>query len=75
MLQVVENQHKSNDPPETRQAVQRLIDEGIGESDAKIYIAQCISVEIFNVMKYGEAFNQQRFVKNLQNLPKEPFDK
>ena len=74
ILQVVENQLRDNQPPETRKTLKRLQDSGISESDAKIYIAQCVSAEIFNVMKYGKPFDKKRFVKNLTNLPKPPFD-
>jgi hypothetical protein len=72
ILEAVNNQLKSGDPPETRQTFNRLIVEGISEKDAKIYIGQAIAVEIFNVMKHGESFNLDRYRKNLSRLPEEP---
>ncbi|MEO6721999.1 MAG: hypothetical protein ABIN67_16660 [Ferruginibacter sp.] len=72
ILEAVDNQLRDNDPPETRQTYERLIKTGISESEAKAYIAKCISVELSNIMKNGEPFNDKRFVKNLNNLPKEP---
>jgi hypothetical protein len=72
ILEAVNNQLKSGDPPETRQTFNRLIVEGISEKDAKIYIGQAIAVEIFNVMKHGETFNLVRYCKNLLRLPEEP---
>jgi hypothetical protein len=47
---------------------------GYTKEDAKIMIAQCVSVEIFNVMKYMQPFDEKRFIKNLNNLPAEPFE-
>ena len=72
ILEAVNNQLKSGDPPETRQTLNRLIAEGISEKDAKIYIGQAIAIEIFNVMKQGETFNLGRYRKNLSRLPEEP---
>jgi len=39
-LQIVDNQLKANDPPETRQTLDRLLAQGFSREDAKIYIAQ-----------------------------------
>jgi hypothetical protein len=74
ILQVVENQINENDPPETRQTLNRLVKAGYAKEEAKIMIAQCVSVEIFNVMKYMQPFDEKRFIKNLNNLPAEPFE-
>jgi hypothetical protein len=74
IIEVVNNQIKSGDPPETRQTFNRLTGEGISEADAKIYIGQAIAVEIFNVMKHGETFNLDRYRKNLLRLPEEPYE-
>lgn len=74
ILEVVNNQLKSGDPPETRQTFNRLIGEGISEKDAKIYIGQAVTIEIFNVMKHGETFNLARYCNNLSRLPDEILD-
>jgi hypothetical protein len=37
-------------------------------------IGQCLAVELFEVFKFGKAYNNERYVKNLKALPKEPFD-
>jgi hypothetical protein len=52
ILQVVENQINENNPAETRQTLNRLVKAGYSKEEAKIMIAQCVSVEIFNVMKF-----------------------
>lgn len=74
ILEVVDNQLKSGDPPETKQTFNRLIGEGISEKDAMIYIGQAVAVEIFNVMKHGETFNLERYRNNLSRLPDEILD-
>jgi hypothetical protein len=74
ILQVVENQLKCNNPPHTRKTYDHLLQSGISEADAKIYIGQCVAVEIFNVMKHKQPFDEKRFIKNLDKLPGEPFE-
>ncbi|MGZ5189963.1 MAG: hypothetical protein ACXWCZ_03025 [Flavisolibacter sp.] len=74
ILEVVNNQLKSNDPKETRITFKRLIKEGFSESDAKKLLGQCVLLEMYSVLKDGKPFNQARFIKNLNQLPKEPND-
>ena len=74
IFQVVDNQIKSNDPPETKLTFKRLLDLGYSKIEVKQLIGQCLSVEIFDAMKNQKPFNEKRYVKNLQQLPKEPFD-
>lgn len=71
---VVDNQLRSNDPPQTKQTFKRLIDAGISEKEAKRLIACVVSVEIFDVLKKQEPFNLERFVKGLDKLPAMPWD-
>jgi hypothetical protein len=71
-MEVVENQLRDNDPPETRTTYERLKSEGFSELDAKKLIAQAIVAETFWIMKKKEMFNLKRFIKNLNRLPAEP---
>ncbi|MGD0038700.1 MAG: hypothetical protein ABSC53_15550 [Bacteroidota bacterium] len=71
-MEVVENQLRDNDPPETRATFDRLKSEGFSELDAKKLIAQAIVAETFWIMKKKEDFNLTRFVRNLNRLPIEP---
>jgi len=71
-LETVDNQLADNDPPETKETLDRLITQGLSEEDAKIYIAQAVSVEVFDIMKHQKEFNQDRYLKNLKRLPDEP---
>ena len=71
-LDVVSNQIANNDPPETRQTRDRLMSAGISEEDARIYIAQAVCVEMWDIMKNQKTFNSERFIRNLNKLPEEP---
>lgn len=73
-LEIVDNQLRENEPPETRQTFDRLITQGISRQDAKIYISQAICVEVWDIMRNKKEFNRERFVRNLNNLPEEPIE-
>jgi hypothetical protein len=72
ILQVVDNQINSNNPPETKVTYDRLIKLGHSSEDAKRLIGIVVSAEIFDVMKNQEMFNKERFVKSLSKLPETP---
>jgi len=72
LLEVVKNQLEADEPSEVKETLNRLISQGISEEDAKIYIAQAVCVEIYNVLKYRKPFDLKRYAKNLKRLPKEP---
>ncbi len=74
IFQVIENQIKANNPPETKITYERLINSGFTEVQTKQLIGQCIAIEIFEIMKHKKPFNESRYIKNLNQLPKEPFD-
>lgn len=68
ILDVVENQLRENNPPETRQTLNRLIQAGYSEDRAREMIGTVITTEIYYVMKDNEPFNNERFVSGLNNL-------
>jgi len=72
ILEIVENQLEENNPKETGETLQRLIKSGISKKDARIYIGQAVTVEIWEVMHNNTPFNEERFVRNLKRLPKFP---
>ncbi len=73
-LEVVDNQLRDNNPPETRVTFDRLRSEGFNETEAKVLIASAIAFETFQVMKSGAPFNHDRFVHNLNRLPDQTFE-
>jgi len=74
ILEVVENQIRDNDPPETRQTLRRLIKEDFSREEAVELIAAVVVNEIYNVLKQEKNFNRKRFVAALRQLPKLPYD-
>ena len=72
IFEVVNTQLDNNDPPETRITYTRLIGMGYDEHDVKKMIGQCVSIEIFEVLKNQKPFDRIRYVKNLNLLPKLP---
>ncbi len=71
-LEVVDNQINANTPPETKQTLDRLIAQGISPEDARIYIAQAVCIEVWNILRHKKEFNLQRYLGNLKLLPNEP---
>ena len=73
-LEVVENQLRDNDPPETRNTYERLCTEGFTEKNAKILIASVIALETYQMMSTNSPFNRDRFVRHLNRLPDQSFE-
>jgi len=71
-LEVVDNQLRDNNPPETKETLDRLKAEGYSTEDAKLLLAQAVAVEAYLIMKTQAPFNRDRFVRNLKALPQEP---
>ncbi|OIO33923.1 MAG: hypothetical protein COZ37_04630 [bacterium (Candidatus Ratteibacteria) CG_4_10_14_3_um_filter_41_18] len=74
ILEVVNNQLKSLDPPETKQTYDRLVADGISDQEARRLIGCVVSSEIFDVLKQQQPFDHDRFVKALNKLPKLPWE-
>jgi hypothetical protein len=73
ILEVVNNQIKSLDPPETKETYERLLKMGYSEVRAKELLGAVVSTEIFDILKKKEPFNKERFVSALNKLPNLPF--
>ena len=74
IVEVIENQLADNNPPETRQTLDRLIKLRETRENAIRYISAALSVEIFGALKHQEPYNNERYIKNLKALPKLPYD-
>lgn len=75
VLEVVENQIRDNDPPETRQTFERLKREGHSPEEARRLIGSVVAIELFHIMRDHREFDRKRFVWNLAQLPGELCDK
>lgn len=74
IFEIIKNQLKENNPPETKATYDRLQKQGFDEFQTKQMIGQCLAIELFNVIKFSKPYNNERYIKNLKALPKEPFD-
>ena len=74
IFEIIKNQLRDNNPPETKNTYDRLIKNGFDDFQTRQMIGQCLAVELFDVIKFGKPYNNERYIKNLIALPKEPFD-
>ena len=74
LLEIVENQLRDSDPPETRETLDRLLNEGFTSEQAMELIACAVSSEIFEVLKYKRLYNHGRYAKALNGLPRMPWE-
>ena len=74
IFEAINNQLKENDPPEVKTTYDRLIKEGFNDFETKQLLGQCLIKEMFDVIESNQPFDEERYVKNLNRLPKEPFD-
>jgi hypothetical protein len=74
IFEIINNQLKENNPPEAKIAYDRLMKIGLDDFHIRQLIGQCLVVELFDVIKLGKPFNNERYVENLNALPKQPFD-
>jgi len=74
IMEVVENQLRDQDPPETREIYDRLLSEGFSEKDAKRLIGCVVATEVYYVLKDNQPFDLLRLVKGFSELPELPED-
>lgn len=74
ILGVVSNQLQMNDPPETKATLDRLVSEGYSKQDAKELIAAVVSAHIYEMLKEEHRFDNSKYVKDLDRLPKLPLE-
>ena len=74
IFEVVNNQLRDNDPPETRQTYERLMASGVDDQEARRLIGCVVTSEIFDVLKQRQPFNRDRFVAALRRLPQMPWE-
>jgi uncharacterized protein with ATP-grasp and redox domains len=68
ILEVVENQLRANNPPETRRTLDRLLKDGYSKDEAMKLIGSAVAAEIYKVLKNKEPFDEERYVKALKEL-------
>ncbi len=74
ILEIVKNQLENNDSPETKITYNKLTKNGYNDFQSRQMIGQCVAIELFEIIKMGKPFDNDRYIKNLKKLPKEPFE-
>ena len=74
IFQLINNQIRDGNPPETKQTYDRLLAEGYPEEEVMKYIGFVVSSEVFSVLKEGKTYNEERYVAALRALPRLPWD-
>jgi len=72
-LQIVDNQLRLNDPPETRATYDRLRGLGYPDRDARHLIALVVAAEIQRIQTTRTPFNRASFAADLNRLPTPPW--
>ena len=72
IMEVVANQLRSGDPPQTRQTYDRLKASGLPEDEVRRLLGCVVVHEIFEVVKNGKPYDAVRFVAALDRLPQMP---
>jgi len=74
IIEIVENQIRDNDPPETSITLDRLMSLGESRNNAMRYIGAVLAQEMYEVFTNNKPFNEERYIANLKNLPELPYD-
>jgi len=74
IFEVIENQIRGNDPPITKETYDRLRADGHTHEETMKLIGCALSVELFEIMKNSEPFNERRYISNLKGLPELPWE-
>jgi hypothetical protein len=72
ILEVVNNQIRDGNPPETKETFDRLVSEGFVKNEALRLIGCVVASEFFEILKDRQPFDHARYVKALTKLPELP---
>lgn len=75
ILKVINTQIRENDPPETRQTLVRLQEQGFSEQEALKLIGYVVASVVFSVLRNNRQYDKEKYTEALNNLPKLPWDK
>jgi len=75
ILEVINNQIRDNDPPETKQTLDRLLQEGFSKEETFKLIGYVVASEVFTVLKESRRYDKVKYISALNALPKLPWEK
>ena len=73
ITEIVSNQLRLKDPPETRQTLDRLVAEGYSTDDAMELIGVVVTTHIYEMLKKQQPFDLTLFIQDLEKLPAMPW--
>jgi hypothetical protein len=68
ILEIVENQLHDDNPPETQETLERLMNAGHSRQEAVELIGSVVVEEIWSALKLNKPYNQMRYVAGLNKL-------
>lgn len=68
---VVENQIADNDPPQTAETLEALLEAGYSRHDAIHAIGAIVAEEVFEILRDDRPFGEAKYVKALRDLARE----
>jgi hypothetical protein len=74
ILEVINNQLRDNEPPETKKTLIRLQGQGFSEEEALKLIGYVVASEVFSVLKENRHYDKLRYISALNALPKLPWE-
>jgi hypothetical protein len=75
MYEIIDNQLRDGEPPETKQTFDRLLVEGHSVAEARRLLATVAASEVFEVLKRRRPYDHASYVAALQRLPKLPWER
>lgn len=74
ILEIVDNQLKANDPPCTKDTYEKLIAAGYSRSEAENKIGAVVVTEIYDILKKGKSFDEQKYQSSLEEMLRQNID-
>lgn len=74
ILEVVDNQLKANDPPCTKDTYEKLVAVGYSKSEAMDKIGAVVLTEIYDILKKGQSFDEQKYQSSLEEMLRQSID-
>lgn len=74
ILEVIEQQIRDQDPPETGSTLARLLSQGFSKEKSLELIGYVVGLEVLGVMESGRKFDRDDFANRLHALPTLPWD-
>lgn len=68
ILEIVENQLSDDNPPETQQTLERLMNAGHSRQEATELIGSVVVEEIWKALKLNKPYDQGRYIAGLNKL-------